>query len=76
MSEQLGFGLVLLVGLASIASILLLGGAEKTGFLTTETIECGHVRCPGRVPAYPLIDQQGRLLRSDAGEFICICPQR
>jgi hypothetical protein len=76
MSEQLGFALVLLVAIASLASILLLGGAEKTGYLTTETIECGHVRCPGHTPAYPLIDQQGRLLRSDSGEFICVCPSR
>jgi hypothetical protein len=76
MSEQLGLALVLLVAIVSVASVLFLTLNSPTGFLTTQTITCAHVRCPGHAQAYPLVDAQGRLIRTDQGTFVCVCPRR
>jgi hypothetical protein len=79
MSERLGFALVLLVGMASLASILFLSGTASTGAITMHpptSTECKHVRCPGNELAYPLLDAQGNVLYHDKGFPICICPPR
>lgn len=75
MSERLGFALVLLVAVASVASLLFLSGTNTTGYVTYEA-PCGSIRCAGNEKSYPLYDAYGNLLVQDDGSLICICPQR
>lgn len=77
MSEKLGFALVLLVALASVASLLFLSGTSATGSATVQRpMEgvCKHVSCPGHAEAYPLLDGRGYVLYHDEGNPICVCP--
>jgi len=75
MSERLGFALVLLVALASVASIVFLSGASPTGQVAYEEV-CTSVRCPAHIAAYPLLDSRGYPLFDDYGKPVCICPPR
>lgn len=74
MNNQFGFALVLLVAIASVASLLFLSGTETTGHVSYQTIECGHVDC-GTTLAQPLTDAGGRQVRDDSGKPVCICPR-
>jgi hypothetical protein len=81
MSEQLGFALVLIVGIASIATLLFMSGAEKTAsvvyFQPNRGIaldSCTDVVCPGHAPAEALLDAHGFVVRKDNGKAVCICP--
>lgn len=88
MGERLGFALVLIVAVASVASILFLSGASTTGQVsggqlltygrTTEfgTDACRYVLCPAHAPAAPLVDQYGRIIYQDNGRPVCLCPLR
>lgn len=80
MTEKLGFALVLLVAMASVASLLFLSGTSATGnaVVTYPTTydSCDHIRCPGRAQAYPLLDHKGYVLHGDYGTPLCICPPR
>lgn len=80
MSERLGFALVLLVAIASVASLLFLTKSTPTGYVTTihpptETT-CKHVVCPRHEPAYPLLNGRGMVVYHDDGNPVCICPPR
>jgi hypothetical protein len=74
MSERLGFALVLLVALASVASIVFLSGAQPTGQVTYEHV-CSGVRCPAHAAAQPLLDSRGYPVFDDYGKPVCICPR-
>ncbi len=76
MSERLGFALVVLVAVASIASLLLfLTGNTPTGLLSAPIISCEHVSCPGHEDAYPLLDNEGHLIyNGKTNTFVCACP--
>ncbi len=81
MSERLGFALVLIVGIASIASLLFMSGTETTAnvvyFQPSRGIaldQCMNVVCPGHAPAEALLDAHGFVVHKDNGEAICICP--
>ncbi|MEM4242845.1 MAG: hypothetical protein QXM31_03000 [Candidatus Woesearchaeota archaeon] len=83
MSERLGFALVLLVAVASVAGILLMSGTEKTASAVygeqtrgIATNACREVICPGHGVAYPLINSEGRPVVQDNGKLVCICPFR
>ena len=83
MSEKLGFALVLLVAVASVASLLFLSGTSATGNVvagkTTTGLTspaCGNVRCANHAEAYPLLDGDGYVLHGDYGAPVCICPPR
>lgn len=85
MNEQIGLALVLLVAIASVASVLFLSGASPTasviaGRVTTVTrpseTTCTHVACPNHAAAYPLLDSRGYVLYHDEGNPICVCPPR
>lgn len=73
MSEQLGFALVLIVAIASVASVLFLSGATPTASVVAGA--CADVRCPGHAEAYPLLNQDGFVLFSDEGKPVCVCPE-
>ena len=83
MKEGVGFALVFLVGLASIASLLFMSGTSATGSVVGQaTIHppmettCKHVRCPEHAEAYPLLDNRGMVLYHDEGNPACVCPPR
>ncbi len=84
MSEQLGFALVLLVAIASVASVLLLSSVSPTAQViagqATVTVPsettCMHVICPGHAQAYPLLDARGYVLYREEGIPVCVCPPR
>jgi hypothetical protein len=78
MSERLGFALVLLVAVASVASLLFLSGTSATGNVARDAgiSACADVRCPNHAQAYPLLDVNGYVLRDDSGEPACVCPPR
>jgi hypothetical protein len=79
MSERLGFALVLLVGIASVASLLFLTGTSSTGYVTVHfptANTCKHVSCPGHELAEPVLDSRGYVQYHDLGNPICICPRR
>jgi hypothetical protein len=84
MSEQLSFALVLLAGIASVASMILLSGASATGnavaglSLGTGAVaaqECSHVCFPGHAQAAPLLDTSGNIVLSSYGYPVCFCPR-
>jgi hypothetical protein len=79
MSEKLGFALVLLVAVASVASLLFMSGTSATGnavVYPTVRDSCEHIRCLNHAEAYPLLDHKGRVLHGDYGTPVCICPPR
>lgn len=83
MDEGAAFALVLLVGVASVASLLFMTGTAATGSVvgqatihTADETTCKHVRCPGHASAYPLLDANGYVLYHDEGNPVCVCPPR
>jgi hypothetical protein len=83
MSERLGFALVLIVAIASIASLLFMSGTQSTASVVygqpnrgIAIDNCVDVMCPGHAPAEALIDAHGRVVYKDDGKAICICPFR
>lgn len=81
MSEQIGFALLLLVAVASIASMLFMSGTQSTASIiygtqmeNIPTNECRNVECPGHGYAEPLINAHGRVVYQDNGKPVCICP--
>ncbi len=81
MGEHLGFALVLLVAIASVASLLFLSGTSPTANVVAPTRgitsqACADIRCPGHATAYPLLDSDGYVLHGDYGAPLCICPPR
>jgi hypothetical protein len=83
MSERIGFALLLLVAMGSVASMLFITGASSTANVVVNqpprglVIDlCSNVRCPGHVPAEAYIDAHGRIIHDDRGNAVCICPAR
>ena len=83
MSERLGFALVLLVAIASIAGMLFSTGTQSTGSViygsqmeNIPTNECRDTSCPGHGVAQPLLNAKGMAVYKDGGKPVCICPYR
>lgn len=76
MSENLGFALVILVAIASVASILFFSGTTLTGQISYTTMSfCENTRCPQHAQAKPLVDNKGLVILTEQGKPVCICPQ-
>jgi hypothetical protein len=81
MAEHFSFALVLLVAVASVASLLFLSGTSATGNVILQGyavglppyVACPGVQCPAHQPAYALQNPDGSLSMSDNGKPICIC---
>jgi len=83
MSERLGFAIVLLVAIASVASLLFMSGTQSTASIIygtpmkdIPTDACRDVACPGHGYAEPLVNAHGRVVYQDSGKPVCICPLR
>jgi hypothetical protein len=81
MSERLGFALVLLVAIASVASLLFMSGTSPTANVVAGQPErginadlCVDVHCLGRSTAEPMLDPRGYPMYKDDGNPICTCP--
>jgi hypothetical protein len=81
MSERLGFALVILVAIASVASLLFMSGAEPTGNIIygqpgrgINADLCTNVLCMDRSTSEPMLDAKGYPMFRDDGTLICICP--
>lgn len=81
MSERLGFALVILVAVASVASLLFMSGTAPTGNVVYGQPErginidlCENVKCMDRSTSEPLLDAKGYPMLRDDGTVICTCP--
>lgn len=81
MSGHLGFALVLLIAIASVASMLFMSGVQTTGNIVYNQPArginadlCIHVTCMDRSTSEPLLDAKGYPVFSDSGTPICMCP--
>jgi hypothetical protein len=81
MSERLGFALVLLVAIASVASLLFMSGTSPTANVVAGQAErginadlCISVKCMGRNTAEPMLNAKGFPLLKDDGTVVCVCP--
>lgn len=81
MSDHLSFALVLLVAVASVASLLFLSGTSATGNVIAQGhaialppyVPCTEVSCPAHAPAYALQEPDGSLALGMNGKPICMC---
>jgi len=81
MAEHFSLALVLLVAVASVASILFLSGTSATGNAVLQGYAiglpsyaaCPGVQCPAHQPAYALQYPDGSLAMNDNGKPVCIC---
>jgi hypothetical protein len=81
MSEQIGFAMVLIVAVASVAALLFMSGVNPTANVIAPQPQtgiaidaCMSVQCAGHAPAEALLDAYGHIVYKDNGNPVCVCP--